>query len=112
MTIVLTGLDPSPGNVRESWGGAAAGNAGLNDGYYQSKTFDAYVDSASKQMDPTKSKAYFRKAYVTIIGDAPAIWLYEPRGIAGVAKTVHVSGLRADAWGTNIKDWTISAGKK
>ncbi len=111
MTITLLGLDPSPANVRETWGGASAGNGGANDGYYLSKSFDAYIDSASKQMDPAKSKAYYRKAYVTIIGDAPAIWLYEPRGVAGIAKTVHVSGLRADAWATNIKDWTVAPRK-
>jgi ABC-type transport system substrate-binding protein len=111
VSIMLIGLDPSPANVRESWGSASAGNGGSNYSYYQSKAFDAYVDTAVAQMDPVKAKAYFRKAYLTIIADAPAIWLYEPDGIAATAKRLQTAGIRADAWAMNIKDWSIAAGK-
>ncbi len=78
----------------------------------RSAAFDAYVDSAVRQMDPAKSKAYYRKAYVTIIEDAPAIWLYEPLAMAGVAKRVHPAGIRADAWAINLRLWSIPAAER
>ena len=105
-------LDPSPGSIRQSWSSASATPDGSNVGSYQSPVFDAYVDSAVRQMDPVKAKAYFRQAYVTIVGDAPAIWLYEPASIAGMQRRIHPTGMRADAWGVNLAEWSIPPGER
>ena len=70
------------------------------------------MDSALTTTDPGRSKAYFRKAYETIIDDAPAIWLYEARPVAGVHKRIHMTGVRADAWWAGLPDWTIPAGER
>jgi peptide/nickel transport system substrate-binding protein len=102
-TLGLWQVDPSPGGVRQTWGteGSRA-KGGLNAGSYESTEFDALVDSALKQMDPVKERAYLKRAYQTIIDDAPAIFLYEPRLTAGAHKRINPVGMRADAWWANL----------
>jgi peptide/nickel transport system substrate-binding protein len=111
-SIVSMGIDLAPSGVRQSWGTESAEKGGSNFGMYESKTFDAYIDTAAAQMDPAKARAYYRKAYVTIIQDAPAIWLYEPAQYAGMQKRIHPVKMRADAWYTNIREWYIPADER
>jgi peptide/nickel transport system substrate-binding protein len=104
---------PSPGSVRGSWGTAGSrASSGTNYGSYENPVFDAYVDSALSSFDPAKGKSYFTKAYDTIIQDAPAIWLAEPRGTVGYNARVHLAPLRSDAWWAHVPDWWVSASQK
>ncbi|HEY8851890.1 MAG TPA: peptide ABC transporter substrate-binding protein [Gemmatimonadaceae bacterium] len=104
---------PSPGSVRGSWGTAGSrALSGNNYGSYESGAFDAYVDSALASFNPAAGKAYFTKAYDTIIQDAPAIWLAEPRPTVGYNARVHPAPMRSDAWWAHIPDWWISASQK
>jgi peptide/nickel transport system substrate-binding protein len=104
---------PSPGSVRGSWGTAGArSSSGNNYGSYENPIFDAYVDSALASFDPAKGKLYFTKAYDTIIQDAPAIWLAEPRPTVGYNARVHTAPMRSDAWWAHIPDWWVSASQK
>jgi peptide/nickel transport system substrate-binding protein len=101
--------DPAPSGIQQTWSGRVTkGGNNSNYGSYESPTFAAYVDSGAAAMDPVRSKAYFRRAYETIIADAPAIWLYEMRPAAGVHKRLRVRGMRADAWWAGIADWTVA----
>jgi len=103
---------PSPGSVRGSWGTAGShASSGTNYGSYENPVFDAYVDSALASFDPGKARSYFTKAYETIVQDAPAIWLAEPRGIVGYNARVHLAPLRSDAWWAHIPDWWVAAGQ-
>jgi len=107
------GADPSPGNVRQTWGSAGSrAKDGSNYGSYESAVFDTYVDSGVNAMDPAVQKRYFRQAYETIINDAPAVWLYEPRPVAGIHRRVRVAPLRADAWWANLGDWHIPVAER
>jgi peptide/nickel transport system substrate-binding protein len=104
---------PSPGSVRGSWGTAGSrASSGTNYGSYENPAFDAYVDSALASFDPGAAKAYFTKAYDTIIQDAPAIWLAEPRPTVGYNARVHLAPLRSDAWWAHIADWSVSTSQK
>jgi peptide/nickel transport system substrate-binding protein len=104
---------PSPGSVRGSWGSAGSrALSGNNYGSYENRVFDAYVDSALASFNPAAGKAYFTKAYDTIIQDAPAIWLAEPRPTVGYNARVHPASMRLDAWWAHIPDWWISASQK
>jgi peptide/nickel transport system substrate-binding protein len=104
---------PSPGSVRGSWGTAGSrSSSGNNYGSYENPVFDAYVDSALASFDPSAGKAYFTKAYDTIIQDAPAIWLAEPRPTVGYNARVHPAPMRSDAWWAHIPDWWVSASQK
>jgi peptide/nickel transport system substrate-binding protein len=104
---------PSPGSVRGSWGTAGSrASSGNNYGSYENPVFDAYVDSALSSFDPAEGKSYFTKAYETIIQDAPAIWLAEPRPAVGYNARVHPGPMRSDAWWAHIADWSVSASQK
>lgn len=104
---------PSPGTVRSSWGtmGSRA-SSGTNYSSYESPIFDAYVDSALAAFDPAKAKAYFTKAYETIIQDAPAIWLGEPLPTVGYHSRLQLAPLRSDAWWAHIPEWWIPSDKR
>ncbi|MBV9881352.1 MAG: peptide ABC transporter substrate-binding protein [Gemmatirosa sp.] len=101
-------VDPGAGSVQQMWGslGSRLPN-GSNFGSYESPTFDAQVDSALATLDPARSRTYWLHAYQTIVDDAPAVWLFEPRLVAGVHRRLHLTHLRADAWWADLADWTI-----
>jgi peptide/nickel transport system substrate-binding protein len=104
---------PSPGSVRGSWGtmGSRA-SSGTNYSSYQNPVFDAYIDSALTSFDVAKAKAYFTKAYETIIQDAPAIWLAEPVPTVGYHSRLQLAPLRSDAWWAHIPEWWIPPDKR
>jgi peptide/nickel transport system substrate-binding protein len=102
--------DPSPGGIRESWGSAAARTEGSkNYGDYANGSFDSLVDSALGAPTRPAARLLFSRALATLIADAPAIWLFEPRNIVGVQKRIHVGALRADAWWAHLSDWYVPA---
>lgn len=104
---------PSPGSVRGSWGTAGSrASSGNNYSSYESPVFDAYVDSALASFDPAARKAYFTKAYETIIQDAPAIWLAEPIPTVGYHSRLQLAPLRSDAYWAHIAEWWIPADKR
>lgn len=106
-------LDPSPTVIEQSWGSAAArAPESSNYASYANATFDALLDSAGATAAPARSRAYLSRAYRAIIEDAPAVWLYEPRMVAGAHKRLQISGMRADAWWAGIADWTIAPGQQ
>ncbi len=100
--------DPSPVSVRQTWGSAGSRTpGGSNFGSYESAAFDAQVDSALFNTNLAKGRPHWLRAYQTIVDDAPAIWLFEPRLVAGAHRRLHVVGLRADGWWTRLGDWSI-----
>ena len=112
-TIGQWSTQPSPGAVRGSWGtGGSRAASGNNYGSYENPVFDAFVDTALASFDPVKRKAYFTKAYETIIQDAPAIWLAEPIQTVGYHSRLQLATLRPDAWWIHIPEWWIPAKKR
>jgi peptide/nickel transport system substrate-binding protein len=104
---------PSPGAVRGAWGTVGSrSTSGNNYGSYENPVFDAYVDSALNSFDRAKRKSYFTMAYETIIQDAPAIWLAEPRQILGYHSRLQLATLRPDAWWAHIPEWSIPRDKR
>ena len=106
-------VDPSPSTVGQMWGAAAVrARKGMNFGSYTNAAFDSAVDSAATAFDPARARAHYRRAYETIVADAPAVWLYESRPVAGVHRRVRVVGMRADAWWAGLADWSIPASER
>ena len=104
---------PSPGAALGSWGiGGSRSKNGNNFGSYENPAFDANIDSALASFDPAARKAYLTKAYETIIGDAPAIWLAEPMTVVGYHSRLELSPLRSDKWWAHIPEWWIPADKR
>ena len=111
--VHLYSMDPSPAGVRQMWSTAALrANRGMNVGSYSNPAFDAAADSAAQSFEPARARAHYRRAYETIVADAPAVWLYEARPVAGVHRRVRVVGMRADAWWAGLADWSIPAAER
>ena len=105
--------DPGPAGVRETWGGASARRkGGLNFGAYESAVFDAAVDSGLAARDLAERRRMFRRAYETIVQDAPAIWLFEPKSVMGVHRRYSAPPLRAWGWWTDIPEWSVPADRR
>lgn len=102
-------LDASPSSILQVWGTQAAGPDGANYGSYTSATFDAEVDSAVNASTLDRARPLYKRAYQTMIDDAPAIWIYEPRTVIGIHARIQPSTIRADAWWSNLADWSIPA---
>jgi peptide/nickel transport system substrate-binding protein len=101
-------IDPTPSGIRQEWSTSAARAGGTsNTGYYSNPTFDALIDSAVGASDANAAISQYRRAYATLIGDAPAIWLYEGNTIAGMGTDVHPAHMRADMWWVHLADWSI-----
>jgi peptide/nickel transport system substrate-binding protein len=104
-------LDPTPSGIRQEWSTAAAKAGGTsNTGYYTNPAFDATIDSAAATMDTKLAVTLYRRAYGMIIADAPAVWLYENPGVAGMSVRVHPAPMRADMWWARLPEWTIDDG--
>src|SRR5665647_2448727 len=70
------------------------------------------LDSATTTFDPARTKAYARRAFETIIEDAPGIWLYETPAVMGLHKRIHTTTMRADGYWSGIADWWIPASQR
>jgi peptide/nickel transport system substrate-binding protein len=93
-------------------GAPGARPGGANFGAYESAAFDAHVDSALAAPDAARSQTQWLRAYQTAVDDAPAVWLFEPRNIAGAHRRLRVAGLRPDAWWARLGEWSIPAGER
>ncbi len=100
--------DPSPSTIRQVWATARGGDRGANFGHYSNVSFDADIDSASTTFDPARRQAYYRRAYQSVVDDAAAIWLFEPRNFAAVSNRVTPTGMRADAWWAALPNWRVA----
>ena len=105
-------VEPSPGGIRQTWGSQGADKGGTNYGSYRNATFDAQVDSALAATSLPARRSYFTRAYQTIVDDAPAVWMAEPKRIMAVHRRFRTVGMRPDAWWANIADWSIPAAQR
>jgi peptide/nickel transport system substrate-binding protein len=104
-------IDPTPSGIRQEWSTSAARAGGTsNTGYYSNPAFDALIDSAVAASDANEAIAQYRRAYATLIDDAPAIWLYEGTTVAGMGTDVHPAHMRADMWWAHLAAWSIGDG--
>lgn len=110
--MTATGVDPSPSTIKQVWASSSIGSGGQNYVRYSSPVFDATLDSALASFDPTRSRTLARRAYQTLVDDAPAVWLYDVLTIAGSHRRIRQANMRADGWWANLADWWIPAGER
>jgi peptide/nickel transport system substrate-binding protein len=106
------GTDPSPSGAKQYWHSASAVKGANNYVTYTNPRFDALLDSAVASFDPVATKAYARRAYQTLVDDAPAIWLYDVLTMAGVHRRIRTPGMRADGFWAGLADWHIPASER
>ncbi len=110
--MALYASDPDVGGFKQTWSTAGMAKDGANFGNYSNPVVDALLDSAMNSFDPARKKAYARRAFATIIDDAPGIWLYAPPTIAGLHKRIRTAPLRADGYWAHLADWWIPAAER
>lgn len=101
------GTDPGPNGFRERWTSAGVKAGGINVEGYRNASVDAQADSAMQSYDPQRARAHMRAAYEQVIADAPGIWLYDIRPLAGAHERLRMPAFRADKWWAYIADWNI-----
>ncbi|MEP6989806.1 MAG: peptide ABC transporter substrate-binding protein [bacterium] len=104
--------DPGVSGFKQNWSTAGMSKDGANYGSYSNPVVDAMLDSATSAFDPARTRAFARHAFEAMIEDAPAIWLYEPPTVMGLAKRVHTTTLRADGYWSGLADWWIPASER
>ncbi len=102
-------IDPTPSSVREEWASSEIRKGGYNATSYRNPAFDAVIDSAVREMNPSRSVELYRRAYRILTDDAPAMWIYELRNVSGASKRIRPVGIRPDAWWADLADWSVSA---
>lgn len=102
-------IDPTPSSVREEWESSQVKPGGYNTTSYKNPAFDAVIDSAVSEMNPSRSVGLYRRAYRILVQDAPAMWIYELRQVQGASKRIHPVGMRPDAWWADLADWTVDS---
>jgi len=104
-------IDPTPSSVREEWASSEIKKGGYNATSYRSPAFDAVIDSAVREMNPSRSVQLYRRAYRILTDDAPAMWIYELRNVHGASKRIHPVGIRPDAWWADLADWSVTTSR-
>lgn len=104
-------IDPTPSSVRDEWASSEIRKGGYNETSYRSPMFDAVIDSAIREMNPTRSVDLYRRAYRILTDDAPAMWIYELRNVHGVSPRIQTAGVRADSWWGDLADWSVVGGR-
>ena len=112
MEISLFATDPSVSGFKQTWSTAGISKDGSNFTAYSNPAVDALLDSATATFDPARTRAYARRAFETIIEDAPAVWLYQPPTVMGIAKRIHTGPMRADEYWAHMADWSIPADQR
>lgn len=104
---------PSPADVRSMYGSdRTPEKQGGNFGGYASPVVDAALDSASHEFDAARARMLYRRAYAQIISDAAAIFLYEPRMVAGINNRIDPGVLSAAGWWTGLADWKVDPARR
>jgi peptide/nickel transport system substrate-binding protein len=103
-----THADLSVAGLRANWGLTGAQNFGN----YRNPAFDAHLDSALATPDIGVAKAHASHAFTTIVGDAPAVWIYETRVATVIHKRFHTAHVLPVAWWLGISDWSIPVAER
>lgn len=98
--------DPSPRSIEQSWGSAGIG--GFNHGSYSSPAFDRLIHDAIAAGDPGTARRHWHAAIRQINEDAPAIWVYSTRPLAGVHRRFQNVAFRADQWTSLLWTWHVN----
>ncbi len=107
------GSAPSVRGTRTTWGSRSRPQWGrLNVGNYSNPAFDIAVDSGLATFDVAESRRHFRRAYETIIEDAPAVWLYEPVLVNAVHRRFTVPAWRPEAWWRTLGQWRLDPAQR
>lgn len=99
--------EPSPRGLADQW--TTAGIGVLNYSHYRSPAFDSLFRRAvgiSGSVDAARRAWYEAIAQLNL--DVPAIWLYTPTNVAGVAKRLEGVEIDPYSWLAGVRKWRLS----
>lgn len=99
--------EPSPRSLGDQW--TSQGIGLLNYTHYRSAAFDSLFRraAASAGSMPAARQAW-REALTQLNADAPAIWLYTPMNVAGVARRIEGVTIDPYSWLAGIREWRLT----
>ncbi|HEX6630774.1 MAG TPA: peptide ABC transporter substrate-binding protein [Gemmatimonadaceae bacterium] len=104
--------DGSPAGLQATWGVTDGKPSAQNFGGYVDPVFEAEIDSGLAAFDRTSRQAHFSRAFQTILDDAPAVWIYEPRQPFGIHARFEHPPLRAASWWLDLPRWSVPADRR
>jgi peptide/nickel transport system substrate-binding protein len=104
--------DGSPAGLQLTWGAQDGKPSIQNFGGYVSTVFDAEIDSGLAAFDKGERQRHFSRAFQTILDDAPAVWIYEPRQPFGIHARFEHPPLRAASWWLDLPKWSVPADRR
>lgn len=96
--------EPSPRGLADQW--ARSGWSQLNFGHYDNPVFDSLLAGAAAAPDTAAAAPLYRAALDTLNADAPALFLYAPVQVAGVASRVEGVTINPYSWLSDLPTWT------
>jgi peptide/nickel transport system substrate-binding protein len=102
--------EPSPRHLAEQWTGRGIGK--LNYTGYRNPRFDSLLDRAAWfRGPPGEARAAWREALDTLNADGPAIWLYNPTQVAGIARRLEGVAIDPYSWLSGLPGWRVRSEK-
>ena len=95
--------EPSPRGLAEQW--TRSGWDKLNYGHYADAAFDALFGQAVAAPDTATAGPLYRAAMDTLNADAPALFLYAPMQVAGVARRIEGVTINPYSWLSDLASW-------
>jgi len=95
--------EPSPRGLADQW--TRAGWDKLNYGHYASAAFDSLFARAVAASDTAAAGPLYRAAMDTLNADAPALFLYAPMQVAGVARRIQGVTINPYSWLSDLASW-------
>lgn len=101
------GQDPSPSSIEDIW--TTSGFDGQNFGRYSNPEVDRLIHHAATARDLNQARRLWHEAISVMNADAPALWLIEPVGVAGVHERFEDVSIRTDQWAANLWTWKVAS---
>ena len=99
--------EPSPRGLGDQWTSDGIGR--LNNTGYRSAAFDSlFRRAATFRGDVAAARRAWQDAINRLNADVPAIWLYNPTNMAGVAKRVRGVSIDPYSWLAGLPEWTLA----
>ena len=95
--------EPSPRGLADQW--TRNGWDKLNYGHYADPAFDALFAQAVAAPDTATAGPLYRAAMDTLNADAPALFLYAPMQVAGVARRIEGVTINPYSWLSDLASW-------
>ncbi|MCP4654436.1 MAG: hypothetical protein GY856_03345 [bacterium] len=105
-SLVSMGIDTSL-NLSYFFHSKSAGGDGYNFGVYSNPEVDRTLEELQAQVDPMLAKPLYDRLQALLREDQPVTFLYEPRRVVGISKSLHNVNPNAITTYFYLRDWEL-----